>query len=100
MCKQFTKPERAGLKFLFFFAAFISGVIIWLSTWNNVIAFCTIVSLISACYWFIKALVAPYKYHNKGMKLPPNNFKPIERKYTPEEFNKWSNQVLKQIHKQ
>ena len=58
---QFTKPERAGLKFLFFFAAFMAGSIIWFVTNNNVIAFCTIVSLLTACYWFIKALVTPYK---------------------------------------
>ena len=99
MC-QFTKAERSGLKFLFFFAAFITGVIVWIVTNNNVIAFCTIVSLLTACYWLIQAIVAPYRHHNKGMKLPPTNFKATERKYTPEEFNKWSQQVLNQIHKQ
>jgi len=94
--RQFTKAERAGLKFLFFFASFVAGSVVWLVTNNNVIAFCTVVSLLSSCYWFIQAWVTPHKHHNKGIKLPPPTFKTTEPGGIRPDFNKW----ITEIHNQ
>ncbi len=95
----YSRSEINGMRFILFGAASFWGVVLFVITSLNVIAFCTLVSGIACLYSLYKAIRDEYKppenenRDNIITRIPKiDTVEPDERP----EFNKWINAINNQ----